>query len=53
MYILKKTLSLSTVSSKCGHEHEKIVKKEESIEILKTLSFAINIEEYQKIYNPV
>ena len=30
---LKKTLSLSIVYSKCGHEHKKIFKEEESIEI--------------------
>ena len=49
-YILKKTLSLSTVYSKCGHEYEKIF-KEGSIEILKILGLINNIEEYQKIYN--
>ena len=46
----KKTLSLSTVYSKCGHEYEKIF-KEGSIEILKILGLINNIEEYQKIYN--
>ena len=30
---LKKTLSLSVVYSKCGHEYEKIFKEEKSIEI--------------------
>ena len=29
-YILKKTLSLFIVHSKCGHEYEKIFKEEES-----------------------
>ena len=28
-YIFKKTLSLSTVYSKCGHEYEKMFKEEE------------------------
>ena len=44
-YIFKKTLlSLFIVYSKCGHEYEKIFKKEESIEILKIL--INNIEDY-------
>ena len=51
-YIFKKTLlSLFIVYSKCGHEYEKIFKKEESIEILKIL--INNIEDYQKISNHV
>ena len=49
----KKTLSLSIVYSKCGHEYEKIFKEEESTEILKILGLIDNIEEYQKIYNYV
>ena len=52
-YTFQKTLSLSIVYSKCGHEYKKIFKKRESIEILKIL-FLINIiEEYQKIHNHV
>ena len=35
--IFKKTLALSIVYSKCGHECKKIFKEEESIEILKIL----------------
>ena len=42
-YIFKKTLSLSIVYSKCGHEYEKIFKEEESIEILKILGLIENI----------
>ena len=52
-YISKKTLSLSIVYSKCGHEYEKIFTEEESIEILKVLGLINNIDEYQKIYNHV
>ena len=40
----KKTLGLSNVYSKCGHEHEKIFKEKESIEILKILGLINNIE---------
>ena len=47
----KKTLSLSIVYSKCGHEYGKIFKEEQSIEILNILGLINNIEEYQKIYN--
>ena len=50
-YISKKTLSLSIVYSKCGHEYKTIFKEEESIEILKMLGLSNNIEECQKIYN--
>ena len=46
-----KSLSLSIVYSKCGHENEKTFKEEESIEILKILGLINNIEEYHKIYN--
>ena len=49
----KKTLSVSIVYSRCGHEYEKIFKDKGSIEILKILSLLNNIEEYQKIYNHV
>ena len=50
-YFFKKVLSFYIVYSKCGHEYEKIVKEEESIEILKNLDLINNIEEYQKVYN--
>ena len=45
--------SLSILYSKCGHEYEKIFKKEVSIEMLKILALINYIEEYQKIYNHV
>ena len=45
---LKKTLSLSIVCNKCGHEYEKNFKEKESIEILKIRGLINNIEEYQK-----
>ena len=48
-----KSLNLSVVYKKCGHEYEEIFKQEEWIEILKTLGLIINIEKYQKIYNHV
>ena len=50
-YISKKTWSLSIVYSKFGHEYEKILKEEESIEILKIIGLINKIEKYQKIYN--
>ena len=46
-YIFKKTLDLSIVYSKCGHEED----KEDSIEKLKILGLITNIEEYQRLYN--
>ena len=49
----KKTLRLSIVCSRWGHEYEKISKEDESTEILKIIGLIINIEEYQKIYNHV
>ena len=52
-YVQKKKLSLSIVYSKCGHEYEKILKEEESVEILKILGLINNIEESQKIYNHI
>ena len=52
-YIFKKTLSLSTVYSKCRLEDEKIFKEKESLEILKILGVITNIEEYQKTDNHV
>ena len=35
--LLKKTLNLSGVYSKCGHQYKKIFKEEQSIEILKII----------------
>ena len=52
-YAFKKTLDLSIVYSKCGHEYRKLFKEEDSIEILKIFGLVTNIEEYQKIYNHV
>ena len=49
-YIFKKTLSLSIVYSKCGHEYVKMFKEKEPIEISKIPGLINNIE-YQKIYN--
>ena len=46
----EKTLSLSIVYSQCGDGHIKIIKEEESIEILTILGLINDIEEYQKIY---
>ena len=42
-YILEKTLVLSIICRKCKNEDEKIVKGEESIEILKILDLLQNI----------
>ena len=42
-YIFKKTLSISIVYSKCGHEYEKKFKEEESVEILEMLGLINNI----------
>ena len=47
-YNFLKTLSLSIVRSKCGHEYIKIFKEEESIEIFKILGLISNIEKYQE-----
>ena len=52
LYIIS-IISLSIAYSKCGHEYEKMLKEEESIEILKILGLITNIEGYQKIYNHV
>ena len=41
-YILKITLVLSIICSKCGSKDETIFKKVESIEILKILDLIIN-----------
>ena len=43
-FVLKKSLNLSIVYRKCGHEYKKIFQAEESIEILKILSLFNNIE---------
>ena len=51
--ILKKTLSLSLVYSKCGHEYEKIFREEESIKVLKIFGSINNIEEHNRIYNHI
>ena len=42
-YIFEKTLVLSIICSKCENEDEKILKVEESIEILKILGLIENI----------
>ena len=42
-YILEKTLVLSITCRKCKNEDEKILKEEESIEILKTFGLIENI----------
>ena len=52
-HVLKKTSNISNVYSRCGHEYEKKIKEEESIEVLEILGLIINTEEYQKIYNHV
>ena len=49
---LKKTLSLSIVYSKCGHEYEKIV-KEVPNKIFEIFGLINNVEEYQKRYNHI
>ena len=43
MYHLEKTLVLSIICSKCKNGDEKILRKEESIEILKILGLIENI----------
>ena len=45
----KKTLSLSIVYSKCGHEYKEIFKEKELMKIMKILGLINNIEDYQKI----
>ena len=49
MYSSKKIINISNVYIKCNHEHEKIFKERESIEILKILGLINIIEKYQKI----
>ena len=43
-YISEKTLVLSINCSKCENENEKILKEEESIEVLKVFSLIKNIQ---------
>ena len=50
IYFLKKTLILSIVYSKCGHGYEKILKEEESVEVLKILGVIINIVDETRNY---
>ena len=52
-HVLKKTLNISNIYSRCGHEYEKKIKEEESVEMLEILGLIINTEEYQKIHNHV
>ena len=52
-YIFKPTLDIFIVYSKCSHEYKKILKEEDSIEILKILCFITNVEEHHKLYNHV
>ena len=42
-YLLKKTLVLSIICSKCKNEDDKLPKEEDSIETLKTLGLFENI----------
>ena len=42
-YLLEKTLVLSIICTKCKNEDEKILKEEDSIEILKILCLIENI----------
>ena len=44
----QKTLNLSIVYRKCGHEHKRVFKEQQSIEILKIIGLINNIEEYQE-----
>ena len=48
-YIIKIT-GLSIVCSNCVNEYKKILKEEESIELLKILGLITNTEQYQKTY---
>ena len=43
-FVFKKSLNISIVYRKCGHEYKKIFQEEESIEILKILGLFNNIE---------
>ena len=47
-YILEKTLVLFVICSKCKSEDEKILKEEESIEILKIFGLIENTQLLQK-----
>ena len=42
-YLLEKTLVLSIICSKCKNEDEKLIKEEQSIEILKIFGIIENI----------
>ena len=46
LYLFKKTLDLSIVCGKCGHEYKKIFTEEKSIEIPKILDLEEEEEEY-------
>ena len=48
-YLSEKALVLSIICSKCKNEDEKILKEEESTEILKFLGLINYIEQHQKI----
>ena len=50
-YILKKTLGLSIVCSKCGYEYKKTFKEEESVEIFKNLG--LTLERLRVILSPL
>ena len=50
-YIFKKTLGVSIVCSKCGHDYKKYLKKKNQLKYLKNLELITNMEEYQKTYN--
>ena len=52
-YIFRESLDLSIVYDQCGHDYKKILKEEESIEILKSPGLITNIEMYQKMYNHI
>ena len=54
-YILKKTLDLSIIYSKCGHKYKKNIQRRRFnwIEILKIIGLITNKQEYQKLYNQV
>ena len=45
--IFDTTLVLSIICDKCSSNDKEVFKKEESIEILKTLGLINNVEEYQ------
>ena len=47
-FIFQKSLGLSIVYSKCGHEYKRIFKEEESIETLKILGLITNLKSIRK-----